>query len=372
MPQAFHSHTKTILSVSREIFLLTSSNTVDILLPGGLFAAFFNRVWEKKGDSEMAYTDFMNEQHARQEHRLQLKKRSVHDPLPAPPDVRLAGSDNELRRRRTASEHLPGSPKSFHRLSANNLDDTTPYAEFSPEQKALIAAKSGSGEHLIPMTSTPNTALTNNMTNEEKSTTPLNSERRHRGDNIYAVPDKTRKRSFRKSKDASAFNESEVNLIENSLYANPNLVSGTGAGYSEIPPPLPDRMDNYDEDYPPNDSGVDTLRSMHNGYSTINSEARNNVIRTENRKSTGSSRLYEEIPNTDPPASPMEKDPYQYNVRTKIQMFDEKTKHDNTKQDVWVKRTKATDHRNSVPDLYSKVKKAPLAQQEVTTELNTK
>lgn len=312
----------------------------------------------------------MNEQRARQEHRLQLKKRSVHDPLPPPPDLRLAGSDNEIRRRRTASEHLPASPKSHHRLSASNLDETSPYAEFSPEQKALIAAKSNSGEHLVPMTSTPNTALTNHMTNEEISKTPLNTER-HRGDDIYAVPDKTRKRSFRKSKDASALNESEENLIENSLFANPNLVSGSGAGYSEIPPPLPDRKYNYDEDYGPNDSGVDTLRSLHNGYSTINSEARKNVNLAENRKSTGSNRVYEEIPNTNPPASPMEKDPYQYNVRTKIQMFDEKTKHDNTMQDVWVKRTKPTDHRNSVPDLYSKVKKAPLAQQEVTTELRT-
>ncbi|XP_031562663.1 rho GTPase-activating protein 5-like isoform X2 [Actinia tenebrosa] len=340
------------INLASKLYAKFQTTSTRVQHQGGLFAAFFNRVWEKKDDSEMAYAEFMKEQRARQEHRLQLKKRSVHDPLPAPPNAR----------RRTASEHLPASPRAHHRLSASNLDDTSPYAEFSPEQKALIAAKSSSGEHLVPMTSTPNTALTNHMTNEEKPETPLNPERRPRGDDIYAVPDKTRKKSFRKSKDASAFNESETNLIENSLYANPNLVSNTGAGYDEIPPALPDRMYNYDEDYPPDDSGVDTLRSILNGYSTINSEAINNVNRAENRKSTGSSRVYEEIPHANPPASP--KDPYQYNVRTKIQMFDEKTKHDNTKQDVWVKRTKPTDHRNSVPDLYSKVKKAPLAQQE--------
>lgn len=144
-------------------------------------------------------------------------------------------------------------------------------------------------------------------------------------------------------------NESEVNLIENSLYANPNMVA------RDRPPPIPDRPLNLDDDYNPNDSGVDTLRSNLNGYSSIADRPKN--------------RLYEEIPQTPTTHKNRddleELDPYQLEFDKKVQMFNEKSRE--PESEVWIKRR---DQRNSVPDLYSKIKKAPLAPQEVRNDWN--
>lgn len=142
-------------------------------------------------------------------------------------------------------------------------------------------------------------------------------------------------------------NESEVNLIENSLYANPNVAAQRQQLPGETPPPLPDRPDNLEDDYnPANDSGVDTLRSVYNGYASINDRPARN-------------RVYEEIHQT-PIRNGEEPDPYQLAFNKKVQMFNERSKE--PENEVWIKRK---EKRNSVPDLYSKVKKAPLASQEV-------
>lgn len=143
-------------------------------------------------------------------------------------------------------------------------------------------------------------------------------------------------------------NESEMNLIENSLYANPNMAAQAHLP-SDQPPPLPDRPLNLDDDYNPNDSGVDTLRSVYNGYSSISDRRQNKV--------------YEEIPHTPSTHRGIdqdEQDPYQLEFNKKVQMFNEKARE--PESEVWIKRR---DHRNSVPDLCSKMKKAPLAPQEV-------
>lgn len=139
-------------------------------------------MWDKKPDSELAYDIFSQEQRARQR---ESTKRNVHDPLPAPPSQFMNNKTPvEVNRRRTASERLPTPPPLRHRLSANDLDDTSPYAEFSAETKALIKAKSGHAL-TIPMTSTPN-AIDNHMP-VEKGTTPITAgERRSHGDDIYA------------------------------------------------------------------------------------------------------------------------------------------------------------------------------------------
>ncbi|KAK3754599.1 hypothetical protein QZH41_007461 [Actinostola sp. cb2023] len=322
---------------------------------GGLFSPFFNSVWDKKSDSELAYEIFIQEQRAQ---RQDFKKRNVHDPLPAPPERNLVKNNNDITRRRTGSERLPSPPPLRHRLSANDLDDTSPYAEFKADTNVLLKTHSGN-EMMVPMTSTPS-VIANHMPDEDKASTPVNPDRHGRSnvEDIYAEVDKTKKKSFRKSKDVSKMNESEVNLIENSLYANPNLAAQR-VNTPGNPPPLPNRMYNIDDKYNTNDSGVDTLRSMYNGYSTISDQQ------------PARHRVYEEIHLT--PATPTrhgsqaeeEKDPYQLDFMKKVQMFDEKSRCRPPEHEVWVKRR---DHRNSVPDLYSKMKKAPLAQQEVNND----
>ncbi|XP_048580829.1 rho GTPase-activating protein 5-like isoform X3 [Nematostella vectensis] len=334
---------------------------------GGLFASFFNRVWNKKGESESAYAKFITEQQKRYERKQDFKRRSRHDPLPEIPNKPVKRS--ESHRPRSVSEHLAVSPRTKHRLSTGNLDDASPYAEFTGKQLR-------EGEHL---TSTPNALFTNhNQKDANGPKTPLNItdewEKRElggvlsdeeRNEGLYARIDKTKKKMNQRSGsagggDVNAMNESEVNLIENSLYANKNLapavlISGDSRGHT--PPPLPHRMYNLDEDfgYMPNDSGVDTLQSNDPGYSTIPSE-----LDQRYRE-----RVYEEArtqPNGTPKVFSFEdhEDPYALRVRDKIKMFDEKQQ-----QEVWVRRTKTREHRNSVPDLvYRQNRKAPLAQQE--------
>lgn len=153
---------------------------------GGLFSPFFNSVWDKKLQSELAYDIFQQEQRLQ---RQECTKRNVHDPLPAPPPQInfINKSEIQLTRRRTASERRPSPPPMRHRLSANNLDDTSPYAEFSAETKALMKANSAGNELGVPLTSTPN-VLSNHVTPGVKGATPLNPDRRSRGnmEDIYA------------------------------------------------------------------------------------------------------------------------------------------------------------------------------------------
>lgn len=74
-----------------------------------------------------------------------------------------------------------------HRLSADNLDETSPYAEFSAETRALIKANSDGSQLSVPMTSTPN-VLSNHVLPGDKGTTPINADRHSHGntEDIYA------------------------------------------------------------------------------------------------------------------------------------------------------------------------------------------
>ena len=167
------------------------------------------------------------------------------------------------------------------------MDDSeiNPYAVFDSVRKPVDAMKNGeardsrgSSELQPYATSTPNALFMSLKQNSVPNNTPQSSDvwqkRENKSEDLYAQVDLSRKRSFRKSKDL-AMNDSEVNLIENTLYANNNLVQSqksareTPPTARETPPPVPKRNYDLSEDFPPvvppvvppADARMDTLRS---------------------------------------------------------------------------------------------------------------
>ena len=351
----------------------------------GAFAAFFNEVWEKKRDSEMAYQKFLSEQQLRQaKKKQQVSVRRRHDPLPEPPSKKATNIEDEINRRRSLNRHDSGSPKHIYQLPKEALDDSdiNPYAVFEKETPVLPgyssveavkhtnhSRDSEGSDDLVPYaTSTPNALfLTLQKGGALPGSTPPNNEpwqkREFKTEDLYAKVDLSRKRSFRKSKEL-AMNDSEVNLIENTLYANANLVQKqksareTPPATLEVPPPIPQRKYNVEEDFPPADSGTDTLRSnCDEGY---------NTFRTDDNKEENH---YAVVADLQPmPTSVSKEDPYALRVREKIQLFNSKML---PKQDIWVKmdarQEKSKEIYSSVPELNKQGSdvEAPLAQQEV-------
>lgn len=321
---------------------------------------------------------------AEQQLRLSQKQqnnqiRSKHDPLPEPPSKRQAHSEDEFNRRRSLSDRQqPVSPKSHHRLSEGTLDDSeiNPYAVFNSVKKPTDAAKNsegrnsrGSGDLQPYATSTPNALFLSLKQNSVASGTQPGSDvwqkRESKTEDLYAQVDLSRKRSFRKSKDLT-MNDSEVNLIENTLYANNNLVQSqksareTPPAAREAPPPLPKRNYDLSEDFPPAESRTDTLRSIDDeGYNTF----KNEDLKEENP--------YAALAEVQPrPSSVAVEDPYFMKVKEKITFFNNKMV--TPRQDVWVKmNARPEDVHSSVPDLHTKDPnmEAPLAQQEVRTSI---
>ena len=345
----------------------------------GAFAAFFNQVWEKKRESEAAYAKFQTEQQLRlsqKQHNNTIRSRN--DPLPEPPSKRPAHSQDEVNRRRSLSDRQqpqPVSPKSVHRMSEGTLDDSeiNPYAVFNSVRRPVDAAKSsqardsrGSGELQPYATSTPNALFLSLQQGGSVpgATPPSDSvwqKRESKTEDLYAQVDLSRKRSFRKSKDLT-MNDSEVNLIENTLYANNNLVQSqksardTPPTTREASPPLPKRNYDLSEDFPPADNRTDTLRSVDDeGYNTFKNDDR----KEENP--------YAAVADVQPrPPSIAVEDPYFMRVKEKINFFNNKVVL--PRQDVWVKMdARQGEVRSSVPDLHRKGSDmgAPLAQQEV-------
>ena len=303
--------------------------------------------------------------------------RSRNDPLPEPPSKRPAHIEDEFNRRLSLSDRQqqPVSPKLVNRMSEGTIDDAeiNPYAVFNSVRRPVDAAKSsqardsrGSGELQPYATSTPNALfLSLQQGGGVPGATPPSDgawqKRESKTEELYAQVDLSRKRSFRKSKDLT-MNDSEVNLIENTLYANNNLMQSqksareTPPTTREATPPLPKR--NYDlrEDFPPADSGTDTLRSVDDeGYNTF----KNNDRKEENP--------YAAVADVQPrPPSIAVEDPYFLRVKEKIDFFNNKVVM--PRQDVWVKMdARQGEVRSSVPDLHRKGSDmgAPLAQQEV-------
>ena len=351
-------------------------------LVAGAFTAFFNQVWEKKRDSEMAYQKFLNEQQLRQSQKQQQNSiRRKHDPLPEPPTKRPANFEDEVNRRRSLSDRQPVSPKSHHRRSEGTLDESeidpyavfeksksnAPYSSIEAVKSSLQARDSRGSDELQPYaTSTPNALFLSLQRGGviPGSTPPSNDvwqKRDSKTEDLYAQVDLSRKRSFRKSKELT-MNDSEVNLIENTLYANANLVQQQKTAREtpplgkEPPPPIPQRKYDLREDFPPADSGTDTLKSNYDeGY---------NTFRTEDLKEENP---YAAVDDLKPrPTSISVEDPYSLRVKEKISLFNNKMVL--PKQDVWVKMSaRQQESHSSVPDLNRKGSdiEAPLAQQEV-------
>ena len=313
----------------------------------GSFAAFFNQVWEKKRDSEVAYAKFQTDQQLRLSQKQQNNTiRSRNDPLPEPPSKRPAHSEDEANRRRSLSDRQPQpvSPKLVNRMSEGTIDDAeiNPYAVFNSVRRPVDAAKStqardsrGSGELQPYATSTPNALFLSLQQGGgvPGATPPSDSvwqKRESKTEELYAQVDLSRKRSFRKSKDLT-MNDSEVNLIENTLYANNNLVQAqksareTPPTTCEATPPLPKRNYDLSEDFPPADSRTDTLRSVDDeGYNTFKNDDR----KEENP--------YAAVADLQPrPPSIAVEDPYFLRVKEKIDFFNNKVVM--PRQDVWVK-----------------------------------
>lgn len=332
----------------------------------------------------MAYQKFINEQQLRQSQKqLQNSIRRKHDPLPEPPSKKPVNVEDEINRRRSLSERQTGSPKLFQRMSEGTLDESeiNPYAVYQrgnqipayssiEDVKSTSQARESSGsDELKPYATSTPTALFLSLQRGGGITsgTPQNNEvwqkRENKTEELYAQVDLSRKRSFRKSKELTTMNDSEVNLIENSLYANANLLQQQKtaretptAAVHDTPPPLPKRNYNLSEDFPPADSGTDTLRSNDDeGYNTFKNEDR----REENHYST--------VDDISPrPSSIAVEDPYALRVKEKINFFNNKVAIPT--QDVWVKmNARQKDIHTSVPDLNRKGSEveAPLAQQEV-------
>lgn len=267
-------------------------------------------------------------------------------------------------------------------MSEGTIDDAeiNPYAVFNSVRRPVDAAKRdqardsrGSGELQPYATSTPNALFLSLQQGGgvPGATPPSDSvwqKRESKTEELYAQVDLSRKRSFRKSKDLT-MNDSEVNLIENTLYANNNLVQSqksardTPPTTCEATPPLPKRNYDLSEDFPPADSRTDTLRSVDDeGYNTFKNDDR----KEENP--------YAAVADVQPrPPSIAVEDPYFLRVKEKIDFFNNKVVM--PRQDVWVKMdARQGEVRSSVPDLHTKGSDvgAPLAQQEVKTYFVTK
>lgn len=386
----FHSHVAASLladgtNLASKLFAKFQTTSSQFQHQAGAFAAFFNQVWEKKRESEVAYTKFLAEQQLRLTQKQHNNSfRSKYDPLPEPPRKRPANSEDEFNRRRSLGERQqqhPSSPRSVHRSSDGTLDDSeiNPYAVFDSVRKPVDAMKNGeardsrgSSELQPYATSTPNALFMSLKQNSVPNNTPQSSDvwqkRENKSEDLYAQVDLSRKRSFRKSKDL-AMNDSEVNLIENTLYANNNLVQSqksareTPPTARETPPPVPKRNYDLSEDFPPvvppvvppADARMDTLRSNDDeGYNTF----KNEDLKEENPYAA----LVEVQPR---PSSIAAEDPYYMKVKEKINFFNNKMA--TPKQDVWVKMNARQDEKHSsVPDLQRKELDAgaPLAQQE--------
>lgn len=328
----------------------------------------------------MAYAKFQADQQLRlsqKQHNNQIRSRN--DPLPEPPSKRPAHSEDEFSRRRSLSDRQqPASPKTAHRMSEGAIDDDeiNPYAVFNSIKRPVDATKNsqardsrGSGELQPYATSTPNALfLSLQQGGGVPGATPASDsvwqKRESKTEDMYAQVDLSRKRSFRKSKDLT-MNDSEVNLIENTLYANNNLVQSqksareTPPTAREAPPPLPKRNYNLSEDFPPANSRTDTLRSIDDeGYNTF----KHDDHKEENP--------YAAVADLQPrPPSISVEDPYFLRVKEKIDFFNNKVVM--PRQDVWVKMdARQEEIHSSVPDLHRNRKgsdmEAPLAQQEVT------
>ena len=328
----------------------------------------------------MAYQKFLNEQQLRQSQKQQQNQiRRKHDPLPEPPSKKPTSIEDEFNRRRSLSERQPVSPKSSNRRSEGTIDEAeiNPYAVFEKAKpiapyssveavKNTIQARNSRGsDELQPYaTSTPNALFVSLQRGSAVSgSTPPTKDvwqkRDSKTEELYAQVDLSRKRSFRKSKELT-MNDSEVNLIENTLYANANLVQQQKSAREtppmtrEAPPPVPRRNYDLSEDFPPADSGTDTLRSIDDeGY---------NTFRTDDHKEENP---YAAVADLQPrqPAISVE-DPYSLRVKDKINFFNNKVVL--PKQDVWVMQQQDV-HHTSVPDLKRTGSdiEAPLAQQEV-------
>lgn len=267
-------------------------------------------------------------------------------------------------------------------MSEGTIDDAeiNPYAVFNSVRRPVDTAKRdqardsrGSGELQPYATSTPNALFLSLQQGGgvPGATPPSDSvwqKRESKTEELYAQVDLSRKRSFRKSKDLT-MNDSEVNLIENTLYANNNLVQSqksardTPPTTCEATPPLPKRNYDLSEDFPPADSRTDTLRSVDDeGYNTFKNDDR----KEENP--------YAAVADVQPrPPSIAVEDPYFLRVKEKIDFFNNKVVM--PRQDVWVKMdARQGEVRSSVPDLHTKGSNmgAPLAQQEVKTYFVTK
>lgn len=371
----------------------------------GAFAAFFNQSWEKKGESEEAYAQFIEDQHKR---FILKQKNEARRELPELPPAK---QEKGKHRQRCHSERMLASPRTRHKSMENQFSskseledpDIEPYAEMNAIRNSVFLNSRSTEELSNPTpyaTSTPNTFLANNLhpagNNPATPRSCLEWEKREladsrRKDDIYAVVDLSRKRSFRKSKGVS-MDDSEVNLIENSLYANKNLAQSQRSSESDsrnTPPPLPERhygLTDFGLQLPT--SRTDTIRSGNSlddeGYSTIQKDQEAQINRTNDPRyeevRSPMDKKYEEVSSPDQTSSSRNEstsgpDPYTMSFNSKLEFFNKKNYNflaeieRNIPQDVWVKRdVKQGGSRTSYPNLLRQPSygpRAPLAQQEV-------
>lgn len=301
------------------------------------------------------------------------------------------------------------SPKTQQRLRENRHSsnsqfenpDIVPYAELATVRNNFFHNSHSAEDLCNPSpyaTSTPNAFLANNLHPAvDDASTPLNCRewekreieelRRKEAIPIYA---KVERRSSRKSRDAS-IDDSKENLIENSLFANKNLVQSQRSSSSfshSTPPPLPERqygLEDFNNFQLPASSQNDTIRSEQSqddeGYSTIQKDhegAEFNHI---------GDRLYEEVslptvrnyevssPDRNRNNSSSGPDPYTMSFNSKLEFFNKKNysflpeNDHNMTEDVWKKRdVKPAVSRTSYPNYLRQPSygpRAPLAQEEV-------
>ena len=251
----------------------------------GAFAVFFNRVWEKKKDSEMAYADYLQ--------RSDTLPRRKHDPLPEVP-----GSPQSLKttRNRSYSERhyeTPGSQEMHSGLSIQEKplnfsvdDELSPYAIVKRNSYPELLPGDMSARDIQPYkTSTPNAGSAEDV-NPYASSTPLTSEvfvKEESGDKFDHLYSKVDKALIKKLAEAEGLKgHKDTSFVENSLYANKNLQghSGMFEDADDVPPPVPTRNFNsgdFDDDpsvgYDVKEEGEQQAET---GYSTIRSTMSNN------------------------------------------------------------------------------------------------
>ena len=394
------------------------------VLLAGAFAAFFNQAWDRKGESEEEYALFLEEQNK----RLALKQKN--EAKRELPELPAEKQQKTKPRRRYPSERLSMSPKIKRRLHENRFSsqsqyedpDIAPYAEFNAVKNNMLQLSHSSEDlqHPSPYaTSTPNAFLANNLhPGADNASTPLSClewEKREVNDSkkkedIYAKVDLSRKPPFRKSRDTT-MDDSEVNLIENSLYANKNLAQSqrsSGSDLRNTPPPLPERgylSSNFGFEVPTasRTDTINTVRSQDDeGYSTIQTDHEHATTRragdrryeevqlqgdrkTSGQDDGGSTQRFEEIQSplgrksstrTDSNSGHDSFDPYTMSFNSKLEFFNKKNidftpVERNMTTDVWVRRdeiSKQPGSRTSYPNVSRQPSfgpRAPLAQQEV-------